>query len=122
MIELYISSTVTTNSLIITQKLSTGNIEFQVYENYSSICTKTQSSIEKGYYIKFFDLEPADFKNKVWEKLVKELKLKCAYVISNDYKGCVLNWPLVFTKTNCTLSKKEDEKCGKRKRKRKRNK
>lgn len=122
MIELYISSTVTTNPLIITKKLSTGNIEFQVYENYSSICTKTQCSIEKGYYIKFFDLEPADFKNKVWEKLVKELKLKCAYVISNDYKGCVLNWPLVFTKTNCTLSKKEDEKYGQRKRKRKRNK
>lgn len=106
MIKLYISSPVLTSPLDITQKLARSNIEFQVYENYSSICTKKQSAIEKGYYIKFFDLQPREFKTKVWNKLAKDLKLRCAHVISDDYKGCILNWPGVFTTSKCALSKK----------------
>jgi hypothetical protein len=103
MIELYISSPILTSSLAITQKLATNNIECQVYENYSTICNKT---VEPGYYIKIFDVLPGEFKRKVWNKLAKEMNLKCAYVITEEYKGCVLNWPNVFVKSNCHVNRK----------------
>tara|TARA_Y100000389_G_C17278219_1_gene421557 strand:- start:98 stop:418 length:321 start_codon:yes stop_codon:yes gene_type:complete len=103
MIEIYISSSVLTSSLAITQKLATNNLECQVYENYSSVCNK---KIEPGYYIKIFDVLPKDFKRKVWNKIAKDLQLKCAYVITEEYKGCILNWPTIFTKSNCKVSRK----------------
>jgi len=58
-------------------------------------------TIEDGYHLKFFDLDKDDFKYKIWRKLKKMLKLKCAFIKTEDYRGCILNWPNVFTKSNC---------------------
>jgi len=104
MIKLYISTKIDTNSLEIIKKLSTNNVECQVYKNYSSIIIpKKKSTIEHGYYIKIFNVEPLEFKNKVWNILRQELNLKCAHIETTYYKGCVLNWPGIFAKNNCSI-------------------
>jgi hypothetical protein len=102
MIELYISSHKSTSRLELAKLLQ--HTECQITDNYSSvICPgQTQNVIEQGYYIKFFDIKPDDFKEKVWNIIQPILELKCAYVkADSDYMGCVLNWPVVFTPSNC---------------------
>ena len=104
MIKLYISTKIDTNSLDIIEKLSTNNVECQVYKNYSSIIIPNKKpTIEHGYYIKIFNVEPLEFKNKVWNILLEELKLKCAHIETTYYKGCVLNWPGIFATNNCSI-------------------
>jgi hypothetical protein len=105
MIELYIS---VENTLItskdITELLSSNNVECQITENYSSCkCNKlAKPSVEKGFYIKIFNLNPIVFKEKVWDILKLVLSMSCAFVECEEYKGCVLNWPGVFRDSMCS--------------------
>jgi len=97
MIDIYVSSIIKLESEELSNLLFSKRIECQIYENKS--CLK--KGIENGYNIKIFNLDNLEFKEKVWNLLSNVLNVKCAYVITEDYKGCILNWPDVFTKNKC---------------------
>ena len=102
MLTLYISSDIHTTPENIAKLLSNEGVECQVYQNYSSYKIKDSCVPEVGYKIKIFDIDKSDFKDKVWNIIQTSLNLKCAFVKYRDeYRGCVLNWPNVFTKSNC---------------------
>ena len=108
MIELWISSEVETSAKEIATKLSLQDVECQVTPNYSA---NKDRQLEDGYHIKIFQMdEGLEFKDKVWNVLQPWLNLKCAFVkVENKYMGCVLNWPTVFTKTNCPVRQSDEE-------------
>jgi len=97
MIDIYVSSIEKVGLEELSNILFSKRIECQIYENKS--CLK--KGIEKGYNIKIFNLDKLEFKEKVWNLLSQVLNVKCGYVISDDYKGCILNWPDVFTESKC---------------------
>jgi len=103
MLELYISSSIKTTPILIAKKLCKEDVECQIYNNHSTMVLNDKNIVEEGYYIKIFNVENIDFKEKVWEVLSEYLNLKCAYIIANEYKGCILNWPTVFTESNCNM-------------------
>jgi len=72
----------------------------QITKNFS-FTEKTNTS-EDGFYIKIFKIDNIECTH-IWNLLKSRLNLKCAFVIKDDeYMGCILNWPNVFTKTNCS--------------------
>ena len=105
MIELYIS---VENTLItskdITELLASKDVECQITDNYSSCkCNRLDKPVvEKGFYIKIFNLNTLVFKEKVWDILKPSLSMSCAFVECEEYKGCVLNWPKVFRDSMCS--------------------
>tara|TARA_Y100000389_G_C17260642_1_gene412835 strand:- start:136 stop:510 length:375 start_codon:yes stop_codon:yes gene_type:complete len=112
MIKLYISTSIPTSCKEIATILGNNKIDCQIYNNSSAIIKNNCFNIEKGYYIKILDPEfkIQNFKTKIWKPLSRKLHLKCAYVISPDFKGCVKNWPGVFTKSNCSALQKNKNK------------
>jgi hypothetical protein len=85
-------------------------IECQIYGNMSIICEGEKSKHEYGFKIFFLKLDKNIFKEKVWPILAKELNLRCAHIeYLNTYKGCILNWPGVFTIDNCTLADSNEQ-------------
>ena len=72
----------------------------QITKNYSFV-EETNTS-EHGFYIKIFKIDNMEC-TRIWYLLKSRLKLKCAFVKKDDeYMGCILNWPNVFTETNCS--------------------
>ncbi len=102
MIELYFSTETATTPYEIALLLANNNVECQVYNNYSSSRNCNKMTLEPGYYVKLFNLNDRDFKKNVWNIIQPLFHLECAYVKANDtYMGCLLNWPGVFTPSNC---------------------
>lgn len=95
--ELFISSTISTNEREIVQALLDNGVESQVYKNASAY----NGRVEDGYKIVLFDITEQNFKNKVWKVLKRRVPLECAFVKSEYYHGCVSNWPMVFSKSKC---------------------
>ena len=106
MITLYISSGVQTTTDHIAMLIAEGGSECQVSQNCSAYKNGDSCVRETGYMIKLFGVEKDDFKKKIWEVLQPYLSLRCAHVTYiNEYQGCVLNWPGVFTESNCKWEK-----------------
>jgi len=112
MIELYISTQKNITVVELVQLFVQQEVKCIVIENFSSCVNKCNNSIkqskmiaEKGFIIKIFDLPPSSFKVKVWNILKDRLKLICAFVESDIYKGCILNWPNIFVESNCAQNK-----------------
>lgn len=101
MIELYISSNVKISTSKIVESLAMNDVECQVYKNWTSYKYYNKIYVEKGFYIRIHNIKNNEFVMKVWNILESIMNLKCAYVNTDEYKGCVLNWPNVFTKSNC---------------------
>ena len=104
--EINISSEYITNNshLDILKFFQSNNISVQVFNTGSTVKYNKKYKIENGLLIKLFDLSTDDFKNIVWPYLKDKYKLNCAYVKYTDkYMGCILNWPNVFTKSNCQI-------------------
>lgn len=78
-------------------------LECQIIETKSCVKCGHGFRAEDGYIIKIFgDIDGDVFKQKVWSRLKEAMKIKCAFVrYKDEYMGCILNWPGVFTKTNC---------------------
>tara|TARA_Y100000389_G_C17323008_1_gene444056 strand:- start:582 stop:911 length:330 start_codon:yes stop_codon:yes gene_type:complete len=105
MSKLFISSDKNISTSEIALMLAEEGFECQISKNISTIKNEDKFSYELGFCITFLDLDKKDFKEKVWEPLSKRLDLKCAHIeYLNKYKGCVLNWPGVFSKDNCIMS------------------
>jgi hypothetical protein len=105
MIELYVSTEISViSSQDLTVLLSTNGVECQITENYSSYkCSfSPKLVVEKGFYIKIFNLSSLLFKKKVWDILKTRLSISCAFVECEEYKGCVLNWPNIFRDSMCS--------------------
>lgn len=78
--------------------------------NISRICSSvapqnmSNFTTEPGFKLKFWSITDTEFKNSVWPVLVNMLGVRCAFIVKdNQYMGCVLNWPGVFTGTNCAV-------------------
>lgn len=95
--ELYISTTVVTSRQDISHQLIQNGVKNQVTENSSTHL----GTVEDGYCIRLFDITEKTFVKKVWTVLKPYLELTCGFVISEYYKGCVLNWPNVLRSTKC---------------------
>ena len=105
MIDLYVSTSVSSNAFEIATLMGAQKLECQIYTNVSSVVTKDSTFVEQGYHIRFFNLKDTDFKTKVWEILQPKLDLTCAYVkVDNRYMGCIYNWPRIFTESKCRCS------------------
>lgn len=104
MIELYFSTKLNINSYYIIHTLAYNQVKCQIYNNLSST---SEFNIENGFYLKIFNVSPELFEEKIWEPLKHDLQLQCAYVISDEYKGCILDWPGVFKKSKCSGRKKK---------------
>ena len=79
-------------------------IECQVIKSKSSVkCINNTFTIEDGYKINIFtDIDGKIFKETVWKKLKDLMIIDCAFIqYNNEYMGCILNWPGVFTKSHC---------------------
>ena len=103
MIKLNISSTKITNIRDILNLFIELNIDVQIVKTLSTIKTKNNNIIvENGYTIKIFEYDKETFKDKIWKLLKEKFDLQCAFIkIDNEYMGCILNWPCVFTPSNC---------------------
>lgn len=106
MIELYFSTKLYVKPFYIIQKLAYHQVECQIYNNLS---TTNNFYIENGFYLKIFNIIPELFKEKIWEPLQDDLQLQCAYVITDNYKGCLLDWPGIFRKSKCSGKKRKRE-------------
>ncbi len=103
MITLNISSSIDITLLELTSFFTNKKIKCQITTTTSSVPDNNgQYQVENGFRLLIFDLDGHEFKKEIWEPLQKRLDLKCAFVkYRDDYMGCVLNWPGVFTKSNC---------------------
>ena len=83
------------------------NIEVQVIETKSTIKNcNNRLSIESGYKIKIYKYNRDTFKEIVWKALKDKFHLECAFIkVENEYMGCILNWPEVFTPSKCSGKK-----------------
>lgn len=122
MIELIISTKIKKDKYEIALILRNNkSYDFQVYDNIS--CENNTTTFENHYHgkknyippleygfkILLFSTSYMEFNSKVWEPLKEALDLNCAFVSANDdYKGCVLNWPNIFTQSNCHSKKFKD--------------
>jgi hypothetical protein len=81
------------------------NLSCQIYKTVSSNPSSSSSSdkycIEDGYCIIFFEITQERVK-VVWYTIQRELNTKCAFVVSDQYKGCILNWPGIFRSSVCS--------------------
>ena len=88
-------------------------IEKPILNGFPCNITKIYSGIENGneepgYRIDFRDITNENFRDNIWPKLKEQFGLKCAFVRKKyEYMGCILNWPNVFTKSNCVNICKE---------------
>ena len=111
MIELYISTQEKMTPQDLVQLFVDQEIKCFVIENFSSCVNQCNTSLknkmitEKGFIIRIFDLDPSLFKQKIWDNIQPLLKLKCAFVECNEYKGCIMNWPNIFVDSNCPQNK-----------------
>ena len=103
MITLNISSKINISTHELTEFYTSKGIKCQITETISSVPDETGNFIvERGFSILIFDIEGPQFKKEIWDTLQIKLDLKCAFVkYREDYMGCVLNWPGVFTESNC---------------------
>jgi hypothetical protein len=107
MITLNISTNIIDDNLEekIIKLFTKNNIECQLIKTKSSVKYSNLHEIENGFQIKMFKIEPIFFKEHIWSNLKKMMNLKCAFVkYDEEYMGCVLNWPNVFTNSNCIES------------------
>lgn len=59
---------------------------------------------EYGLSIKTLNIFPHDYKIKIWFPLKLIFpEIRCGFIDSPDYKGCIRNWPNVFRKSKCIL-------------------
>lgn len=111
MITLNISSNIKYSNLEddIYQIFVAENIECQLIKTKSVVKYDKKSKIETGFILKIFNLEPIKFKEFIWTKLKKLMNLTCAFIqYNNEYMGCILNWPGVFTNNNCHSCNKQN--------------
>ena len=100
---LYISSSSNISITDLAELLHKQEVECMITQNASV----TPKVIETGFEIKLFNIEKEKFKEKVWDLLQPLMNLECAHVIYRDeYRGCVLNWPDIFDKSNCKWEQK----------------
>lgn len=102
MITLYISSCKDISDIELVSIFKKEKIKCQVTKTLNTNIDNDNFIIENGYKILIFDIDGVTFKDRVWSSLKKNLDIKCGFVkYRNEYMGCVLNWPGVFTKSNC---------------------
>ena len=102
MITLYISSCKDISDIELLNIFLEQKVKCQVTKTLSTNQDNDDFIIEKGYKIIIFDIDGLTFKDKIWSSLKQKLDIKCGFVKYRDeYMGCVLNWPGVFTKSNC---------------------
>jgi hypothetical protein len=103
MIKLNISSNIDISQTELTTIFIDKKIKCQITKTLSTVTDSYgHFKIENGYSILIFDIDGITFKNNIWDTLKTLLKLECAFVKYKDnYMGCILNCPDVFTKSNC---------------------
>ncbi len=82
------------------------NIEAQLIQTESSVKDLSGKMVfEKGYIIRIFNYNTKEnFKNDIWIPLQKKFNLICGHIkVNEEYTGCILNWPGVFTPSNCPV-------------------
>ena len=98
---LYISTEKNANKNDIAIMMSENNIECQIYDNVSTVKNVDTCLCEIGFKILFLNLDKNDFK----EPLSTKYNLKCAHIeYHNTFKGCIMNWPGVFTEDHCSMA------------------
>ena len=106
MTTLYISTTKNVLPITIANKLRNKKIECQITPNMTVISNDNTYIVENGFKINIFDVKKEDFKVLIWDSLneIRGLNLKCAHVkYYNEYRGCIMNWPGVFTENKCSM-------------------
>lgn len=69
----------------------------QVFKN----CSYDEDEVQEGFYIKIFKIDSIEI-IPIWDRLKNYCEIKCAFVHKQDeYQGCILNWPTIFTHSNC---------------------
>ena len=103
MITLNISSNIEISQIELTQIFVDKKIKCQITKTISSAPDSDGNyRIENGYRFLIFDIDGVTFRDEIWNEIKDKLELKCAFVkYRDDYMGCVMNWPGVFTKSNC---------------------
>jgi hypothetical protein len=108
--ELNISSSKLNHKSIIeiSEFLQQNKVMAQLYPHISTVKNiNNEIVIENAIKIVFTELDD-ELKNiiklKIWPFISTNYFCSCAFINCYDYKGCILNWPGVYTKTNC-LSK-----------------
>ena len=103
MLTLNISSHIDIPETELTKLFADKKIACQVTKTTNSVPNADGTyRVEKGYRLLIFDTDGATFRDTVWNDLKDKLALRCAFVKYRDsYMGCVMNWPGVFTKSNC---------------------
>lgn len=101
-IKLSISSENVNNSEKIIEILKNLKVTCQVKPTFNVVETcRGEYRNERGAVIIFYDLREKYFKEEIWPILKDKLKLKCGFVETENYKGCIMDWPRVFRKTKC---------------------
>ena len=108
MITLNISSNIDISDSELTKIFIDKKIKCQITKTLSSVPdSEGNYRIENGYRFLIFDIDGVTFRENIWETLKTQLDLQCAFVkYRDDYMGCILNWPGVFTKSNCPSNDK----------------
>lgn len=117
MIILYISTNCNIDKKFLVNIFINKGVECSITENLSTVqhssdqyeCSFSNSmlsnpnclKIELGFEIKMFNITNKVFKDHIWNDLSSKLNLRCAYIKTHNYMGCVLNWPDVFRKSAC---------------------
>ena len=78
-------------------------LEVQIVKTKSVVKYNDDMKFESGYILKVHHCDDyKGFKDNIWEPLQKKFNLTCGYVVvDKEYMGCILNWPGVFTESNC---------------------
>jgi hypothetical protein len=89
--------------------LKKAGVHAQVTETLSTVPYRDAPSaneeldIEAGFHILIFNVQPDEFRFKVWGPLTNLMPVECAHVDTPDYKGCLSNWPGgLFVESQCT--------------------
>ena len=99
--KLFISSESINGCEEIIELLYSLGVECQVLNSFNIIKSHNFYRKENGAIIKFYELNKIEFKNKIWPALENKFKLNCGFIETEDYKGCIKDWPKVFRKTKC---------------------
>lgn len=99
----YIDLFVSTKKIINIYKIARS---FKVHTQlYNYINSTISGDIEHGICIRVIDMNPHDFIYHIWKPLkMQHPEIKCGFVNSCKYRGCVLDWPDVFRDSACKPS------------------
>ena len=97
MITLSVSSARRCDASALASALGRTGVEARITPTVSTVGAR----VERGFVVRLFNVQRADFVDRVWRPIVRLMGVECGHVDSPGYRGCTADWPGVMVESRC---------------------